>query len=402
MRFNDVVQQATCSIKTHPLRIFLIILAMSIGISSVTVLTALGDSARQYVMHEFEALGTHLLIVLPGRTETTGGQPPLFGATPRDLTLADAQALSRLSTIKAIAPITIGSAPISVRGLEREATVIGSTAALRHIRHLSLAQGKFLPKNTASKKERPICIIGQTIKQELFAQQEAIGQWLRISHRRYRVIGVLASEGQSIGVDFDNMVIIPAQAAQTLFNTQALFRILIETYSPKSMQQAAEQIKAIIRERHEGEEDITLITQDSVVNTFNEILTTLTLTVSSIASISLLVSGILIMNVMWVSVNQRTAEIGLLKALGATQQQLTALFLMESAILSLIGACVGIVLGAVILGLIQYSYPDFPITLPLWAISLALMVALSTALIFSIFPAIKAAQLNPITALHKR
>jgi len=402
MRFNDVVHQANSSISTHPLRVCLIILAMSIGISSVTVLTALGDSARRYIMHEFEALGTHLLIILPGRTETTGGQPPLFGATPRDLTLADANALANLSTIVAIAPITIGAAPVSVRGLERESTVIGSTAALQKVRHLSLAQGNFLPKQALSKKERPVCIIGQTIQHQLFAQQNPIGQWLRISNRRYRVIGVLASEGQSIGVDFDNMVIIPVQAAQSLFNTQGLFRILIETNSQKGMQQASEHIKAIIRERHAGEEDITLITQDSVVSTFDDILSTLTLTVTSIASISLIVSGILIMNVMWVSVNQRTAEIGLLNALGATRRQITALFLMESAILSLIGAGVGIILGYIILLLIQQHYPEFPLTLPLWAVGLALIVALSTALIFSIFPATKAARLNPITALHKR
>ena len=310
MTFSDTVQQAFAAIRTQPVRVLLIILAMSIGITSVTVLTALGESARGYIVNEFQALGTHLIIVLPGRTETTGGQPPIFGETPRDLTLADAAALSKSRHIAAIAPVSIGTAPVSIRGLEREATIIGSTAAFRQVRHLNLAQGRFLPETDVN-KALPVCVIGQTIKNEMFAQQQALGQWLRISDRRYRVIGVLASEGQSIGVDFDDMVIIPVASAQTLFDRYSLFRILVEAKSKQGMYKAVDEIREIITARHDGEEDVTLITQDSVVSAFDDILTALTLTVASIASISLAVAGILVMNVMWVRDTQRTAEIGL-------------------------------------------------------------------------------------------
>lgn len=401
MTFNDTLSLSYSAIKTQPVRVLLIILAMSIGIASVTVLTALGESARFYIMSEFEALGTHLIIVLPGRSETTGGQPPLFGETPRDLTLADAEALYKSRHISAIAPISIGAAPVSIKGLEREVTVIGSNAALRQVRHLNLAQGSFLPA-TDKNKSLSICVIGQTIKDELFAHQKPLGQWLRINDRRFRVIGVLASEGQSIGVDFDDMVIIPVKAAQALFDNQSLFRILVEAKSTQGMYKAVDEIRTIIKQRHENEDDVTLITQDSVVTTFDDILTAVTATVASIASISLIVSGILVMNVMWVSVSQRTAEIGLFKALGATRLQILMLFLTEAAMLSVAGAIAGVVLGKIVLLILQTSFPGFPFFLPLWAIFSAMGVSLFTALIFGVLPARKAAYMDPVTALSKR
>ena len=159
MRADDMFSQASAAILAQPLRASLIVLAMSIGVAAVSILTALGESAREYIVHEFESLGTHLLIVLPGRTETTGGQPPLFGETPRDLTLDDASAIKKSRFIAAIAPINIGSAPVSSQGLERETTILGSTSALRRVRHLNIAQGHFLPK-TDIDKALSVCVIG--------------------------------------------------------------------------------------------------------------------------------------------------------------------------------------------------------------------------------------------------
>ncbi len=401
MTLSDTVNQAYKAIKTQPVRVLLIVLAMSIGITSVTVLTALGESARLYIVNEFQSLGSHLVIVLPGRAETTGGHPPIFGETPRDLTLDDAEALRRSAYIAEIAPINIGSVPVSTQGLERETTVIGSTAAFREVRHLSMAQGHFLPEADVD-DALSVCVIGQTIKEQLFAQRSVLGQWLRISDRRYRVIGVLSSEGQSVGVDFDDVVIVPVASAQALLNTHSLFRIMVEAKSKQAMYKAVDDIRDIIKQRHDGEDDITIITQDSVVSTFDDILVALTLTVASIASISLAVAGILIMNVMWVSVAQRTTEIGLLKALGATKWQLISLFLMEAAMLSVAGAIVGVLLGKLVLLVLQQMYPNFPLSLPDWALWAALAVSLLTALIFGVVPARKAAVMDPVSALNKR
>jgi len=398
---SDTIQQAFLSIRSQILRAALIVLAMSIGIASVTILTALGESARRYIVNEFQSLGTNLVIVLPGRTETTGGQPPLFGETPRDLTLDDANALLKSRNVAAIAPINVGSAPVSSLGLERETTILGSTAALRRVRHLTMAEGRFLP-DIESDKSLPVCVIGQTIKREIFSKQKALGQWLRINDRRFRVIGVLASEGESIGVDFDEIVVIPVASAQALFDTESLFRILVQAKSKSAMYKAVSDIGKIIKARHEGEEDITIITQDSVIGAFDEILTALTLTVASIAGISLAVAGVLVMNVMLVSVAQRTSEIGLLKALGASEIQLIGLFLAEAAILCLAGAVIGVLVGQFVVSVLQIIYPEFPLLIPGWALMAALLVSLTTGLIFGVFPATKAAKLDPVLALSKR
>jgi putative ABC transport system permease protein len=374
---------------------------MSIGVASVNVLIALGESARSYVVHEFESLGTHLIIVLPGRTETTGGAPPVFGETPRDLTLQDAQALMRSANIAAIAPLTIGTAPVSAGTLERETNIFGSTYDLLRVRHLSLAEGSFLPK-VAVEQSLPVCVIGQAIKKELFSHSPPLGQWLRINDRRFRVIGVLASEGESIGVDFDEMVVIPVTSAQAIFNTESLFRILIEAKSRDAMLKTIDEVKTIIKLRHEGEDDITIITQDSVVSAFNKILTALTLAVACIGGISLLVAGILVMNVMLVSVSQRTAEIGLLKAIGANRAQIQWLFLAEALLLSIAGAVLGMLLAGILVAVFQSSHQNLPISIPVWGFWSAIIVALLTGLIFGVLPARKAANLDPITALAKR
>ncbi len=401
MSFTDIFTHAFIAIKSQLLRTILIVLAMSIGVTSVTVLIALSESARRYIINEFEALGTNLVIVLPGRTETTGGPPPLFGETPRDLTLADAESLLHSPYIAAVAPLTIGSAPVTFGGLERETNVFGSTHALLRVRHLSMAQGTFLPYAEDDNAES-ICVIGQTVREQLFADNSALGQWLRINDRRYRVIGVLAAEGESIGVDFDEMVIIPVASAQALFDTQSLFRILVEAKSRDAMFKAVEDIKKIVKLRHEGEDDITIITQDSVVSAFNKILTALTIAVAGIGSVSLIVAGVLVMNVMLVSVSQRTAEIGLLKAIGASQNQIQWLFLVEAMQLSFVGALFGLILGQAALAGISAVYPNFPLDLPLWGLVSALVVSILTGLLFGVMPARKAAKLDPIAALAKR
>jgi putative ABC transport system permease protein len=198
------------------------------------------------------------------------------------------------------------------------------------------------------------------------------------------------------------MVIIPVTSAQVLFNTQSLFRILIETKSREAMIKAIDEVKKIIKLRHEGEEDITIITQDSVVSAFNKILTALTIAVAAIGGVSLIVAGVLVMNVMLVSVTQRTAEIGLLKALGASRAQILRLFLAEAILLSLVGALVGLFLGELAIYVLQIVYPKFPVELPGWGLLSALVVSIMTGLLFGVLPARKAALLDPVTALAKR
>lgn len=400
MQIRDILSFSTHAATANRGRTLLMLLAMAIAVCSVVVLISLGDSARRYVIDQFATLGTNLLIVLPGRSETTGGPPPLLGETPRDLTLEDAMALTRIRSVRRIAPIIAGSAPVSVGHLERELLVLGSTSELYEIRHLALNQGSFLPPGEPTRAEA-VCVIGLKGKKELFGNQPAIGQWLRIGDRRFRVIGIL-SPGVSLGEDLGEVIIIPVAAAQALFNRASLFRILVESTSSEGMEQTRKAILDTIKVRHEGEDDITVITQDAVLTTFDRIFKALTLSVAGIAAISLVVAGIMIMNVMLVAVSNRRAEIGLLKALGASRRQILGLFLTESTILSSIGAAIGLLLALLGMRLAAFLFPEFPLQLAPWSSIISLGVALITGMVFGVLPARRAADLEPAFALARR
>ena len=402
MNIFDTIHFSVSALSRHRIRTILILIAMAIGVSAIVLLTSLGEAARRYVVGEFASLGTNLIIVIPGRTETTGGAPAIFiGETPRDLTLKDAEALTRQRAIKRVAPVVIGEASVSYDGLDRGVAILGSSHELLELRHWQMAKGKFLPPGDAERSS-PIAVIGAKIKQELFQNKPALGEWLRIGDRRFRVIGILASEGRSIGIDVQEIVIIPAGAAMSLFNSPSLFRILVEVSDRDLLPQMVEWVEDTIALRHQGEKDVTVVTQDAVLATFDKILQALTFTVGGIAAISLAVAGILIMNIMLVSVSQRTSEIGLLKALGAPEHQIVKLFLTEAAILSSTGALIGVSIGTLANIIIQRIYPTLPLGAPWWAVISAIVVAVLTGIIFGALPARRASRLDPVQALaHK-
>jgi putative ABC transport system permease protein len=402
MRAADLLHLAAESLFRARLRSVMMLIAMSIGVAAVVVLTSLGEGARRYVTDEFQALGTDLLIVLPGRSETTGVQPGLFaGETPRDLTLDDARALLRVPGIERIAPLVVGSAPVSSAGLTREAPIVGSTADFYYVRKLSMGQGRFLPPGELD-RDMAVCVIGTKVASELFPQRPAVGSSVRIGDRRFRVIGVLGESGRAVGFDLQELVIIPVSSAQQIFNTESLFRILVQASDHDAIPRTRLTVLETIKARHQGEEDVTVITQDAVLATFNRIFTALTLTLAGIASISLAVAGILIMNVMLVAVSQRTAEVGLLKALGARGRQITALFLTEAVLLSVAGALAGLVVGYAANALIGRLYPALPVGAPAWAVVLALVIAVASGVVFGLMPARRAARLDPVIALAGR
>ena len=402
MRSRDIGLFAWGALRGYPTRTILMLIAMAIGVAAVVMLTALGEGARGYVADQFSSLGTNLIIVIPGRAETGGVSPStMMGETPRDLTLDDAMALTRSYKVRRIAPINVGATDASRHGRSREVTVFGTTSELLALRHWELAKGRFLP-DTDIDLASPVCVIGMKIRDELFGAKSALGQWIRLGDRRFRVIGILKSEGRSIGVDVQDMVMIPVASAQQLFNTPSLFRILVEARTREAIEPVKQFIIDTLKDRHQGEEDVTVITQDAVLATFDRIFTALTYAVGGIAAISLMVAGILIMNVMLVAVSQRTAEIGLLKALGAAPRQIVALFLAEAFLLSVLGASLGLLLGESGSALIRHLFPTLPAYTPLWATLTALLVALFTGLLFSLLPARRAARLDPVLALSGR
>ncbi|VAX06933.1 ABC transporter, permease protein [hydrothermal vent metagenome] len=402
IRTGDIAHFAWRALKGYPARTLLMLLAMAIGVAAVVMLTALGDGARRYVTDEFASLGTNLIIVLPGYSETSGINPTtLMGETPRDLTLNDAQSLLRSHQVRRISPINVGSVNASAGGRSREAVIIGSNYDLLPLRHWEMAQGQFLPQNDLD-RATPVCVIGSKIRKELFGSTPVLGKWLRLGDRRFRVIGVLASEGRSIGVDVQDTIIIPVASAQQLFNTASLFRIMVEARSRAEIESVKQFVTETLKTRHQGKRDVTVITQDAVLATFDKILSALTYAMGGIAAISLAVAGILIMNVMLVAVSQRTAEIGLLKALGAAPRQIILLILSEAILLSALGATLGLLLGELGNAALRYAFPELPAYAPIWAIIASVSVALSAGLLFSLLPARRAAQLDPVLALSGR
>ena len=398
---RDVIQFGWGALKGYRSRTLLMLLAMTIGVAAVLMLTALGEGARRYVRNEFASLGTNLVIILPGRSETAGvGLGTMTGVTPRDLTLDDIQVLTRNSLITRIAPMNVGTAEISWQGRKREVPVLGSTHELLEIRHWQMAQGSFLPKGDWN-RPTPVCVIGAKVRNEIFGAHAALGQWVRLGENRYRVIGIMGSEGRSIGVDVQEVAIIPVASAQQLFNVPSLFRVLIEAKSRAAIPKVIKFTEDTIQARHQGEKDVTVITQDAVLATFDRILGALTYAVGGIAAISLGVAGILIMNVMLIAVSQRTAEIGLLKALGASGRTIEILILVEALLLSCLGGVIGLAVGQLGSWGIRAAFPQMEAYPPNWAIFASLFVAIVTGALFSLLPARKAARLDPVTSLSR-
>lgn len=402
MKFIDAIVFSIVAIIGTPVRTALLIIAMSIGVAAVVLLTALGDGARKYVVNEFSSIGTNLVIVFPGRSETGGFNPAnLVTSTPRDLTVDDAAALLRLPSVKKISPILVGTTEINAAGKLREAMLVGTNDDFFKVRHLNLSLGRPL-SNSDLRHASAEVVLGAAIRQDIFGRNNPLGKTVRVGDRKLRVVGVLEEGGRGMGMTTDELVILPVATAQAMLNTNTLFRILIESKSRAEIQKVKEQVLTAITIRHDGEEDVTVITQDAVLETFDKVLAVLTFGVAGIAAISLAVAGILIMNVMLVSVTQRTAEVGLLKALGATASMVKYLFLMEALLLSLTGAVLGVGLGYLGAMLLRHVYPTFPAYPPIWAMLAGLATALISGLVFGVMPAQKAAKLNAIEALTKR
>jgi putative ABC transport system permease protein len=401
MRTADLLAFCVNALRRQAFRTFMMFIAMSIGVAAVIVLTGLGEGARRYVLSEFEALGTSTLIVLPGKQETSGGMPPMTGEATRDLTLEDSVAISRIPQVQSVAPLIIGSALASAGGRSREVVTLGTTASFFGIRKLEMAQGTILPPESAD-LALPVAVLGMTIRDELFGSKPALGETLRIGDRRFRIIGILADSGEGLGMNRSESIVIPVASAQQLFNAPGLFRIFIEARPGANLDTIRERAVSTVAARHDGEEDITIITQDALVSSFDDILSTLTLAVSAIGGISLLVAGVLVMNVTLITVTQRTGEIGLLKAIGASGNLVSRIFLTEAGLLALGGAMGGVLLGELLLWVGRRIFPDIPFSAPLWAEATSVLVAVGAGLLFALMPARRAAQLEPVKALMKK
>jgi putative ABC transport system permease protein len=399
MRRSDLVRLAWETLRLHRLRTGLTLAAIAIGVTAVLVLTALGDAAKAYVVKEFAGVGSNLVIVLPGRVETSGGMPS-FGGTTRDLTLDDTDAIAhQAGVVKRVAPFSLGSGAIEFEERSRDVRVVGTTSNFLEVRKLTISSGQFLPPGDPRQGE-PVVVLGQKVARELFQGQNPLGQMVRVAEWRCRVIGVLGPKGVSIGIDYDDLVIVPVSVDMKMFNQTGLFRIMVEAVTPEAVPIAQEQVREILKRRHDNDEDFTLITQDAMLKTFGSVIDALTAGLAGIAAISLAVAGIGIMNVMLVSVSERTSEVGLLKAVGARRRQILDVFLAEALMLSSGGALVGVTVGVTVIAVAAAIWPDIPLRPSLGWITLVMVLAVIAGVSFGLMPARRAASLPAADALR--
>jgi len=400
MSYADLVVFALKALTGHRLRTALSMVGVSIGVAAVIVLTALGEGARRYVTEQFASLGSNLVIVIPGKTETSGALPGMGGAA-HDLTVEDAITVRRMMPeVRAVVPISMGTEFVSHGDRRRQVPIAGTINEFLETRELHVLHGEFLPKGEWD-RGAPIVVLGNKLGHELFPGEDPVGQVVRVGDARLRVIGVLDKAGSHMGMNADEIAYVPVATGLSLFNRASLFRIILKAGAHTDIEPTKKRVIAILTERH-NEEDVTVLTQDAVIATFSSILTVLTLAISGIAAISLSVAGIGIMNVMLVSVSERTSEIGLLKALGAHRRQILAAFLTEAVALSAAGGVVGLVIGAAVVRLAVRLYPTLPASPPWWAVAAAMVVAVAVGAIFGVLPARRATRLDAVAALGRR
>jgi putative ABC transport system permease protein len=398
--FLDLVGFAVRALRGHRLRTGLSLLGVAIGVAAVVTLTALGEGARRYVLGQFASVGTNMVIVLPGKTETAGAMPGI-GGVPHDLTLDDALAVARgVREVDKLAPMVVGTETVAYEERRRQVALFGSTHEALEVRRLGIAQGRFLPP-LAWDRGAPVAVLGSNTALELFPAADPVGQVVRVGDWRMRVIGVLEPRGQQLGVDMDDVVIVPVATAMKMLNRSGLFRLVIQVRSYADLQRTKQAVIRLLRERH-GEEDVTVITQDAVVSAFSSILGALTMALGGIAAVSLAVAGVGIMNVMLVSVSERTREVGLLKALGAGRGQILAAFLAEAILISSAGGLLGLALGWAAVLVLVAVYPALPASPPLWAVLAAFSLSVAVGGVFGVLPARRATRLDPVAALAGR
>ncbi|MEK6581979.1 MAG: ABC transporter permease, partial [Nitrospirota bacterium] len=369
----EIIKVSKDSLMSNKVRSFLTMLGVIIGVAAVILLVSIGEGARTYIHRELGNLGTNILIVVPGKTSAKGGFHPPEASTVRKLIYDDALLIKRRAKhVDDAVPLMFGSAKVKYLNQSRDNSIAGSTETYFSIRNLKVDSGRFITGSEVDAK-RKVCILGRTVKRDLFGDKNALGALVSIGDSKYRVVGVMEKKGVTLGIDFDDIVFIPTTAAQELFDTDRLFNITIKVKSASELHEATEEVKQILIKRHAGKEDFTVMSQDEMLGVMNKILNIMTAVLAGIAAISLVVGGIGIMNIMLVSVRERTREIGIRKALGAKNSDILLQFLVESMTLSLIGGTGGILFAGTVSFIIPYFIEFLPTQLELWSIVLAFL-----------------------------
>jgi putative ABC transport system permease protein len=394
---QDFIRLTFGALTAHRMRTILAALGIAVGIASVILLTSIGQGLHDFVLSEFSSFGTNLLIVTPGKVATGGISIGVFG-TVRPLTIDDAIAVRRVKGIVATNPSTDGNAEVSANGRHRRVNVYGMTADWLTITKMRVRTGSFLPRDDVN-TPRPLAVLGSKAKVEMFGNANPLGKQIDVGGMRFHVIGVMESQGQFVGMDLDDSVLIPTARAIDLFNREGCTAFHASFAPGADVGEVTRGIRRVIAARH-GRDDVTIITQDQMIEVLGSVLGVLTFAVGALGSISLLVGGVGILTIMTIAVSERTSEIGLLRAIGTTQQQIVLLFLGEAALLAAVGGAAGFALGVLIAQALTAVFPALPVSTPWWFAVLAESIAITVGLAAGVIPARHAAGLDPVDALR--
>lgn len=397
MALIDFIRLTFGALRSHRMRTILAALGIAVGIASVILLTSIGQGLREFVVSEFSSFGTNLVFVMPGKVSTAGMSIGVFG-TVRPLTIDDAIAVRRVRHVLATNPTVDGNAEISANGRTRRVNIYGMTADWPAVARTTVRIGSFLPRDNPN-APRPLAVLGSKAKEELFGSSNPLGKQIDVGGTRFHIIGVMEPQGQFVGLDLDDTVLIPTARALELFNRAGCTGFHISYDPDANVDDLVAGIRRVIVARH-GRDDVTIITQDQMIDVLGSVLGVLTFAVGALGSISLLVGGVGILTIMTIAVSERTAEIGLLRAIGTTRNQIVLLFLGEAAMLSALGGALGLLLGAGIAHALRLVFPALPVSTPWWFAVLAEAIAVTVGLAAGVLPARHAAQLDPVEALR--
>ncbi|WP_455237059.1 ABC transporter permease [Veillonella sp.] len=400
--YKESFLMAWASLIANKMRSILTMLGIIIGVAAVIALVSIGNGVKQDIQNSISSLGSNLLMVMPGAPRTPGVRPSQ--GSMKSLKVSDYQAISKLDGVKAASPYTANSYVSIYQSKNWTTTVSGVSSNFQDVNNWTMSEGRFISSKNVENRER-VAVVGQTVVKNLFAGEDPVGKEIRVKNIPFRVIGVLNSKGNgTMGNDQDDVIFIPyTTAMERVEGVDYLRMVYVVASDDNGIDRLQSDIENLLRVRHgikdTNLDDFNIQNMKSIMETMEQTTGTLTLFLGAVAAISLVVGGIGIMNIMLVSVTERTREIGIRKALGATYFVIVTQFLIEAVVISLMGGLIGIALGigaSKLIGLA--SGMSTVISVPTIILSFAFSMAIG--LVFGIYPARKAAKLNPIDALH--
>lgn len=397
MNTPDLLRFTVRSVRSHGMRSLLTALGIGVGVAAVVVLTSLGEGLHQFMASAFSQFGTNVIAINPGKPNTMGLSPGVINSA-RPLTIADGEALARIPQVRSWIPSYGGVSEVEGNGRQKQAMVFGVGPDAPDYFGYAPAIGQFLPRDDPQ-SPRPVAVLGNGLRKDLYGDANPLGERVRVGGSRFRVVGVMEEKGSFLGINLDDVIFLPAARVLELYNQNGLQEIDLKHDDGADVDEIVRSVRRVLIARH-GHEDFSVMTQQQMTEVMDSVLGVLKLGVAALGSISLLVGGVGIFTIMTIAVRERTPEIGLLRAVGATRAQIQGLFLSESVVLGAFGGILGLAGGLIVAAGLAALVPGLPVQLSIAYVIAAEAVAVIIGLAAGVLPAHRAAGLEPLDALR--